>query len=414
MKKILIVDDKPEKYAQLISLVQREQLSTDDVEVVTNVRDALKSLAGHQYLVLVLDMFLPETPWDGPHERGGISLLTHLEEDDSLYRPKYIIGVTASQDDHDLAAEIFDNQPWVLVRTSGGRNWEQRLSTLIQHALDIESTQACIQYSTDICLITALKDPEYKALCNSGVVLDEPTMIDENTYIRKGTLDSNGRRLSVLTSHCSRMGSTESSLLTYKLINRFRPRIFGMTGICAGFEEKTSMGDVIIGNPVWDYVTNSRITVDPDGNRTISVAPDYQNLDQSISARFEYLAADHAFLSKMHQSWPADKPLSQPRILVAPSATGPAVIADATVFKDLRKNQHRATIGLEMEAYGVYSAIRMASRPRPLFFSAKAVCDHATFLKEDKYQNYASYTSAAVAIEYLRRFGSELCDIADQ
>jgi nucleoside phosphorylase/CheY-like chemotaxis protein len=414
MKKVLIVDDKPDKYANLVSLVQRDQLIGDDIEVVTNVRDALNRLATNQYLVLVLDMFLPETPWDSPHEKGGVNLLTHLEEDDSLVRPKYIFGITASHDGNDPASIVFDSQPWVLVRTSGGQNWELRLSTLIQHAIDIQTSQADIEFLTDICLITALKDPEYKALCNAGVALDEPTMIDENTYVRRGKLTSKGRQLSVLTSHCSRMGSTESSLLTYKLINKFRPRIFGMTGICAGFEEKTIMGDVIIGNPVWDYVTSSRITVDLEGNRTISVAPDYQSLDQSVSARFDNLATDNTFLAEVYQGLPADKPRSHPRILVAPSASGPAVIADAAVFKDLRKDQHRSTIGLEMEAYGVYSAVRMTSRPRPLFFSAKAVCDHATFLKEDRYQNYASYTSAAVAIEYLRRYGSELCDIADQ
>lgn len=414
MKKILIVDDKPDKYENLVTLVQREQLTGNHIEVVSNVRDALTCLASNQYLVLVLDMFLPETPWDKPHEKGGVNLLTHLEEDESLLRPTYIFGITASNDENDPASVIFDSQPWVLVRTSGGKNWENRLSTLIQHALDIQSKQGNIEYETDICLLTALKDPEYKALCNSGLALDEPTMIDESTYIRKGYLVSNGQQLSVVTSHCSRMGSTESGLLTYKLINNFRPKILGMTGICAGFSEKTSMGDVIVGNPVWDYVTSSRITVDHKGERTISVAPDYHSLEPCISARFDNLAADHAFLSKVYQGWPADKPLSHPRILVAPSASGPAVIADGTVFRDLRRDQHRATIGLEMEAYGVYSAVRMTSRPRPLFFCAKAVCDHATFLKEDRYQNYASYTSSSVAIEYLKRYGSELCKLVNK
>jgi nucleoside phosphorylase len=101
------------------------------------------------------------------------------------------------------------------------------------------------------------------------------------------------------------------------------------------------------------------------------------------------------------------------RYLVGPSATGSAVIADTSVFYELRKTQHRATIGLEMEAYGVYCAVRRATRPRPIVFSAKGVCDHATFLKDDKYQKYAAYTSASIVSEFLSRYGSQICQAMD-
>ena len=66
-----------------------------------------------------------------------------------------------------------------------------------------------------------------------------------------------------------------------------------------------------------------------------------------------------------------------------------------------------------MEAYGVYAAVRMASRPRPVVFSAKSVCDYGTMLKDDKYQRYAAYMSAQVVREFLTRYGSELVSIVN-
>lgn len=205
------------------------------------------------------------------------------------------------------------------------------------------------------------------------------------------------------------MGSTESALLSAKLIDRFRPKIIGMVGICAGFEEKVTFGDVIVANPCWDYSMSSKITTTPDGVTTVAIAPDYIGLDDGVAARFENLSTDKVFLSGLAERWPGEKPRSTPQIFIGPSATGPAVIADATVFTELRKTQHRAIIGLEMEAYGVYCAVRKATRPRPLVFSAKAVCDYASFLKEDKYQKYAAYTSASIVAEFLSRHGSEIC-----
>ena len=87
-------------------------------------------------------------------------------------------------------------------------------------------------------------------------------------------------------------------------------------------------------------------------------------MEADISARFENLSTDKSYLANLAEDWPGEKPRNPPKIHVGPSATGPAVIADATVFSELRKSQHRAVIGLEMETYGVYCAVRRATRPK--------------------------------------------------
>lgn len=413
MTKVLIIDDKPSKYSVIFDKVGGTIDAQRDVVVASCIRDGLTQLQQRHFDLLILDMLLPEAPWGTPVDDGGVKLLEHLDEDPDLKRPKYIIGITASADRIESVEKAFTAKPWVLLKTHGGAPWEETLISLIAHILESEAAQDAQGYKTDVCLITALRQPEFEALVRTSIRLAEPVLIDSNTNVQMGTLSSNGQALSVVASCCVRMGSTESALLAAKLIERFRPRIIGLAGICAGFEGKVAYGDVIIADPCWDYSMSSKITTTPDGVTTITNAPDFIGMEGDISARFEILSQDRAFLTGLLENWPGDKPRNSPEIKVGPSATGPAVIADATVFNDLRTKQHRATIGLEMEAYGVYCAARRATRPKPLVFSAKAVCDYANFLKDDKYQKYAAYTSASVVTEFLSRYGPAICRSLD-
>ena len=118
-------------------------------------------------------------------------------------------------------------------------------------------------------------------------------------------------------------------------------------------------------------------------------------------------------LDSIYDGWNGDKPRSRPSVKVAPSATGPAVIADSSIFEEIRRTQNRGTLAIEMEAYGVYCAARRSSRPRPIVFCAKAVCDYGSFLKDDKYQKYAAYVSAQVIFNFLKKYGTELSKIID-
>lgn len=411
MTKILIVDDKPDRYSALVGRLCPAKLPSDAIRLCGNVRDALVALRDEYIDVLVVDMMLPEMPWSSPSIDGGARLLEHLTEDNTLKPPKYIIGITAAKEDDACVERVFSAQPWLLIRyTSAGDAWEEKLAALITHALSNEQRQDQLNYKTDVCLITALRSPEYEALIASGIAWGESVFIDTTTYVRHGKLVSNGRELTIVIGCSLRMGATESALLAYKLIEEFRPRIIAMGGICAGYEPKVQYGDVIVGSPVWDY-TSAKITRDEDGVVTTTYSPDDIPIEVELQSRFEALNEDTELLAKIHADWKGDKPRAPLSVKVAPSATGPAVIADGSVFEDIRRHQNRGTLGLEMEAYGVYCAARMVSRPRPIAFSAKAVCDYGSFLKDDKFQKYAAYTSAQIIYQFLRRFGSELSEI---
>ena len=88
----------------------------------------------------------------------------------------------------------------------------------------------------------------------------------------------------------------------------------------------------------------------------------------------------------------------------------PAVIASEQKIKDLKASA-RKLIGIEMESYGVFYAAEHAHKLRPKYtISIKSASDLADKNKTDKYQPYASYTSAAIMkyiIEHERIYEDE-------
>jgi nucleoside phosphorylase len=410
---ILVVDDEPKRFAFFEKDVFNVLANENQVSFVSNVRDAISQLENNRYDVLIVDMAVLSTPWaTEPDPEGGVRLLQHLQEDDTLKRPSYIIGLTAAAEDDGLSSTAFFNSsPWVLLRIGdSGTDWEARLIGLLNHALAVKNAESAVDYNIDVCLITALAEPEQSALMSSGFEIEaDPEYLDSCTTFRRGRLAcSDGRYLSVIFGCSLRMGSVESGLLAQKLITRFRPKLLLMAGICAGLKDKTEFGDPILATTVWDW-TSSKWTVDDDGVEKILPAPHYIPCAREISSRFDNIKRDDSLLTGIRSRWVGPKPNTVLTAHAGPVASGPIVVADGTTLEKIKNEQTREVMGLEMEAYGIYAAAETAGLPRPWVASIKSVCDFADPRKNDAMQKYAAYTSAAVVREFLFRYGKELC-----
>lgn len=354
---------------------------------------------------------LPTTSWAKDlSPAGGIDLLNHLLEDDSLRRPKHIIGITAADDLAPEVSRFFDESAWVLLRDSlSDGSWEARLTRFLAHADTVERKARNLDYEIDICIVTALADPEQKAVLQWPIIWSADTVpVDSNTNVRKGVMTSDqGEQLTVILACSRRMGSTEAACLTSKLIERFRPRIVAMSGICAGMEGPVNLGDAILGSPVWDW-TSSKWDVDNDGVDRVLPAPHYMEVPPEVASRFKLLQDDKQLLDRIRSAWPATVPSTALNLHIGPCASGPIVVADGKTLERLKLEQNRQILGLEMEAYGVYYAAQFAGLPRPLVLSVKSVCDFADPRKNDAMQKYAAYTSAQILLAFFLRYGSGL------
>lgn len=260
------------------------------------------------------------------------------------------------------------------------------------------------EHEVDLAVVTALTSE--MAAFQRGWEWESEEPLDDAAFIRRGRFQSKGRTFSVVAATSPRMGMVPAATLVTKLIQRFRPRIVTMPGICAGVAGKVELGDVVMADTAWDYQSGKHVTTSenlPD----FLIDPHFIPADEMLGAKWDQLVQDDRLAMEVAKNWPAEK-RKPPALHRAPVATGSAVLADAHIAKGILRQQRKA-LGVEMEIYGVYYAVEAASRPRPLVCAFKGVCDFADAHKEDTAQPFAAYASASFTRAFFERYMADLC-----
>ena len=398
--KVLVVDDQQSKLHKLINCLTETGVGREHIDVALNGIDARRLLRKNQYDLLILDLSLPLRPEDPPASDGGADLLDELKDrSDVFIKPTYIVGVTSHSE---LARRLeykFSENLWALLSaTTGNDEWLVGIRKLVIHLTSLQARTLPQDYSSDVCIVTAMREPELSAIRDSPLNFEGPLALDNSSAYYRADLHSNSNEFSVIAASAPRMGMVAAGILVAKMILCFRPRIILMAGICAGVKEKVNIGDVILASPAWDWQSGKLLK--KDDASVFYPDPDHLDVDQSIITCFEDIIDDKLFWFKMREDWRGDKPKEVPAGKVGPVASGSLVVADLDVIQQI-KDQHRKLLGVEMEAYGVYAAARTCGSPQPLALSIKSVCDFADEVKDDRFQSYSAYVSASVAIRFL-------------
>lgn len=192
--------------------------------------------------------------------------------------------------------------------------------------------------------------------------------------------------LRIIAAQQDEMGMTAAATLSMKIIHNFRPKYLIMPGIAAGAEEEREdgemFGDVVLATSVWNY-SNGKY-----------VSPHHAEIvfgEIGFIPRPSMIDIDEKLISVFHRI--IDMNETECHIHMGPLASGSTVVANKHFLdKQVRTNYHD-TKGLDMESYGVAYAARHATEPRPMAIIAKSVCDFADERKDDRYQQFAAYTS---------------------
>src|SRR5579859_1867512 len=407
--KILIADDNNDKVNKLLEALHSMNIARDDVTVTFTIFDTKKALREDLFDLLILDVLIPVRAGVTPTEAGTIDLLTELSSRNSLKKPRQIIGFTAFDSALQAAGPSFAGKTWTVVKFSHeSDSWKPQIEACVRYLQESASQVSARSYKTDLCLITALADPEYEALMrlpwNWGV--SEP--LDDNTFVRRGRFTSGGNTYSVTAAHATRMGMVAAALLTSKLIEHEVPRFVVMGGICAGIKGKANLGDVIVADPAWDWQSGKHF-VGEEGPG-FAIAPDPIGLSSFVRARFDQMRAKTELFRDVRSRWPSP-PDTELKLRIGQMASGSSVLADPAVVTPI-VGQHRNLTAVEMEAYGVVAAASSASHPRPTAFISKAVCDFADNQKNDAHQAYAAYCSAQTIRFFFEEAMSEIVSLA--
>jgi nucleoside phosphorylase len=217
-----------------------------------------------------------------------------------------------------------------------------------------------------------------------------------------------GRTQHVAAAVFPRIGMAPAALTTKSLVDFLAPKLVILVGIAGGISpHDVSLGDLVIPDAIFDY---EAVKVTADGEQSNAmIAPVSSAAYQSIKeGGWSNWTSKRAKL-RPHHGWlrrtlgrVTGSPLPKLRIhFDGPMASGHKVIADSERGLALRAI-HRKTASIDMESWGAAEACAFSRNPTP-FIVVKAISDYADAKKNDEWHAFCCQTSAAFAIELIRR-----------
>jgi nucleoside phosphorylase len=396
---ILIVDDELAKAQEISRVFLNADVAVEIVHESTAV-SARRRMRNQDFDILIIDLNLPDGLNDSASDEGGIALLDLLLLDEHVKLPKDIFFITGKEElVQEARAKVAERGAVLWQYETQSVTWKSMLlgrAKYIQNRL----SRSADSISVDVAIITALHSPELEAV----LLLDYNWKLkrfagDPTTYYF-GSLNRGVDVLTFVAVCASRKGMPSSAALSAKVTALFSPHYLVMLGICAGIPGKVNLGDVVIADPTWDYGSGKK-ALDSDKSPVFYAAAYQVALDPHLRQIVAELARDPRIIQGLRANWGGDTPKGSLSAHVGPMASGASVISDDEQSRNVVL-QHREVVAIEMEAYAVMAAVEYSVSPKPIAVAIKSVCDYADEHKNDDWQKYAAYTSAAFADQLFR------------
>lgn len=406
MLRILIVEDDKDKCSQIIdTLCSFPEISSDLIDANSDIIGAKKNIEEKQYDLMILDVQLPIRFGDEPKPEAGVDFLQELSVSISQKKPFHIIGLTSHRDLREKYASLFEDEIWVLIQYEPTSiDWKTKLQNKVKYLIKSKNEMlnpTNSDYQFDIAIITALRTPELRAVLDLNANWVEMKFENDlvSTY-HKGIFQNQTKRLSVVATSCPQMGMNAAAVLSTKVIQRFKPKYIVMLGITAGVRGKANFGDVIVVDYSWDYGSGKNRFDDNTKETAFDPDPRPITLDPNISDMMSSAISDKKYVTDISNNWRAFDIETPLKAVIGPVASGAAVLENIILIEEHIKVQQRKVVGIEMEAYGVFTAAKYSCEPKPKCIVIKSVCDFGDSEKNNIYQAYAAYTSS----EFFYRF----------
>jgi len=205
---------------------------------------------------------------------------------------------------------------------------------------------------------------------------------------------SGGRRGLIID--LPRMGLVDAAVTAGQCIEKFRPKLVAMSGICAGFPGRAELGQLLVAELAYEY-QSGKWTADGFSQEPYQVA-----VAEHVRVLAMEMLDDPGLLSRLEEGWRSDRPSGMGAPKPAIFTSGSAVIASSDLMEQVA-TLHRRVSGLDMETYAVMRAAQVAPC-KPDFICAKTVVDLAGADKNDKLHPYGSMISAKFTVDFIERY----------
>lgn len=391
----LIVDDDQAKVDAVSKEIAACGVGANDILVAMTAVEARLILSRQRIDLMLIDVLLPARRGATPLGETSIELLREIIDDGTSYAPQYIVGITASANarrDHESEFRQLTLQ--VIYVSPELTEWREFIGNLFRFISRANSTE--VAFDLDICVLNALRHPELEAIHNTWPVqLSAEQLLNRSVLYQSGTVTVNGVAKRIVCAHPSQMGPIASTHAAETILREFRPRVLIMTGICGGFSEHVSIGDVVVADKSWDWQAGKWTA-----EGTLLTALDQKEASSELVA-YSQMAAPA--LNSFYNDFSGERPPTPPKLVVGPMVTGSSVVASRDIQHVFRQ-QHRKMVAVDMECYGLYYASAMSSSVHTKVICIKAVSDLADRVKSDNFHSYCAEISARFGLEVLQRY----------
>lgn len=396
--KLLVVDDAHAK-VELVALAIASTKLDVCLSHETNATSARRRLREEEFDLLLIDLQLPDMAGATPNPKGGLEFFDVLLQDSQVVLPAEILFVTSEDCLIEQGRSEVERRGSALCAISASStSWLDTLAGQIR--LAARRAERRLQ-SFDFAVITALAS-ELDAVLKLDYGWEKMRLKGDPTLYHRGSFESDGVRRNVIAASALQKGMASSAALASKLVLKFRPKLLAMAGICAGVRGKVGLGDVIVGNPTWDWGSGKHAETE-SGSSVFRLAPKQSELSVGLATLCDEIARSSEFLRKVRAGWESRVPPGEFRGHVGPMASGASVIANASVGEEIAA-QNKDLIAIEMEAFAVMVAAEYSTMAPMHSVAIKSVCDFADADKVNDWQPYAAYTSASFADELFKNF----------
>lgn len=402
---VLVVDDEYTK-VEAVSAALSGDPAIGHLQVIheTTAQAARARLRTERVDLLVVDLHLPDAVGTQSTANGGLAFFEIMCLDERANLPEDVVFLSGREELLEQAAsKVAALGAMLLQYRTDLTLWRDALVGRAKYiARRRQRAQREMPRRVDIAVVTALRSPELDAVLKLPYGWKPERLAGDPTPYYFGLIGrARGREpLSVVSACAARKGMPSAGALASRVSTLFAPRFLVMTGICAGLATKTGLGDIVIADPTWDC-GSGKLTEAEDGSLVFKAAPYQRPLDANVMNIASELARDPVTMQAIRNAWVGKFPEGLLTARVGPMASGGSVVA-AKEFAASIAGQHKDLLAIEMEGYAVMAASEYAVAPAPTAIVIKSVCDFADAKKNDDWQAYAAYTSAAFADHLFR------------
>ena len=373
--KILLIEDNDKKRRVISKYLESKGITTKDILHAKTMTDFSAHL-GSEIGLFIIDFHLPYID-EGEAQPNGKAILQSIIKAGKV--DALLIAISSYPDEFPMLRSMYEANGCILANYEDKRSWQSTLDHLL--------IQLRKNTRFDFIVFCALQEERnpYATLLNSqSVVRSGVDCLDFTLEGRRGT--------AVLLPQ---MGLVNAAITAAVCIERFRPTLIGMSGICGGFENRANLGQLLISSMSYEY-QSGKWSSDGFLQEPYQVSTDHLTL-----VWLRALAASNQLLSSLVAGFTGDKPDIQTPPEVCIFTSGSAVIASDNYLQQVA-SIHRKVTALDMEVYSIQRAAEL-STCAPVCICAKTVVDLCNSEKTDNLHAYGSFISANFMISAIKK-----------